>query len=54
MIKMRDGKKLYTAIYEPKDNSEKHPTLMMRTPYSCSPYGDGFDRDGYCQCVDAR
>ncbi len=47
MIKMRDGKKLYTAIYEPKDNSEKHPTLMMRTPYSCSPYGDGFDRGFY-------
>ena len=38
-IKMRDGIKLYTCIYAPKNNSEKHPFLMMRTPYSCSPYG---------------
>ena len=43
MIPMRDGVKLYTAIYEPKDNTEKHPTLMMRTPYSCAPYGEKFD-----------
>ena len=43
MIPMRDGVQLYTAIYEPKDNSRKHPTLMMRTPYSCSPYGERFD-----------
>ena len=34
MIPMRDGVKLYTAIYEPKDNEERHPILMMRTPYS--------------------
>lgn len=47
MIKMRDGIKLYTAIYEPRDKSTKHPTLMMRTPYSCSPYGEGFDRAFY-------
>lgn len=39
MIEMRDGKKLFTAIYSPKNNSEKHPILVMRTPYSCSPYG---------------
>ena len=44
MIPMRDGVKLYTAIYEPKDNGERHPILMMRTPYSCEPYGEGFDR----------
>lgn len=42
MIPMRDGVKLYTSIYEPKDRSEKHPILMMRTPYSCEPYGDKF------------
>lgn len=36
---MRDGKKLFTCIYAPKNNSEKHPILMMRTPYSCAPYG---------------
>lgn len=44
MIPMRDGVKLYTAIYEPKDSTSRHPALMMRTPYSCHPYGEGFDR----------
>lgn len=38
-IEMRDGVKLYTAIYTPKDNDEKYPILMQRTPYSCRPYG---------------
>ena len=37
---MRDGIKLFTAIYVPKDSSEKHPILLGRTPYSCSPYGE--------------
>ena len=37
---MRDGVKLFTAIYLPKDATEKHPILMTRTPYSCSPYGE--------------
>ena len=45
MIPMRDGVRLFTAIYEPKDRSRKHPILMMRTPYSCEPYGDKFNRD---------
>lgn len=39
-IPMRDGVKLFTAIYLPKDASEKHPILMTRTPYSCAPYGE--------------
>ena len=39
MIPMRDGIKLFTSIYVPKDKSEKHPILMERTPYSCYPYG---------------
>jgi len=39
-ITMRDGVKLFTAIYLPKDATEKHPILMTRTPYSCSPYGE--------------
>jgi len=39
MIPMRDGIKLFTAIYIPKDSSEKHPVLLRRTPYSSSPYG---------------
>jgi len=40
MITMRDGIKLFTAIYVPKDTSENYPILMMRTPYSCAPYGE--------------
>ena len=39
MVPMRDGAKLFTAIYRPKDISKKHPVLMQRTPYSCAPYG---------------
>ncbi len=39
MIPMRDGKKLFTCIYAPKNMAEKHPVLLVRTPYSCAPYG---------------
>ena len=39
-IPMRDGVKLFTAIYIPKDKTEKHPILITRTPYSCAPYGE--------------
>lgn len=39
-IPMRDGVKLYTVIYIPKDSSAKYPILMERTPYSAGPYGD--------------
>jgi putative CocE/NonD family hydrolase len=38
-ITMRDGIKLFTAIYIPIDSSESYPLLMVRTPYSISPYG---------------
>lgn len=41
-IPMRDGAKLFTSVYIPKDQSEKHPILMTRTPYSCAPYGTGY------------
>ncbi|OUS00780.1 X-Pro dipeptidyl-peptidase [Flavobacteriales bacterium 33_180_T64] len=40
MIEMRDGIKLHTTIYTPKDTSKTYPMLMMRTPYSCRPYGE--------------
>jgi uncharacterized protein len=40
MITMRDGVKLFTAIYTPKNENEKYPFLMERTPYSCRPYGE--------------
>lgn len=39
MIPMRDGVKLFTAIYTPKDSSTKYPVLMSRSPYSSAPYG---------------
>ncbi len=38
-IAMRDGVKLFTSIYAPKDTSQKYPIMMMRTPYSVAPYG---------------
>jgi putative CocE/NonD family hydrolase len=38
-IPMRDGVKLYTAVYQPKDAGKSHPILLTRTPYSCQPYG---------------
>ena len=40
-ISMRDGVKLHTTIYTPKDTSKTYPILMQRTPYSSRPYGDG-------------
>ena len=57
-IPMRDGKKLFTSIYVPKDQSKKYPILLNRTPYTVSPYGEGtykqslgpsmqFAREGY-------
>ena len=39
-IPMRDGKRLYTVIYTPKDHTGTYPFLMERTPYSAGPYGD--------------
>lgn len=40
MIPMRDGVKLFTSIYVPKDASQKYPVLLDRTPYSVAPYGE--------------
>jgi putative CocE/NonD family hydrolase len=40
LIPMRDGKKLFTSIYIPKDRSKTYPILLNRTPYSVSPYGE--------------
>ncbi len=45
MIPMRDGIKLFTSIYIPRDISSPHPIIMHRTPYSCRPYGS----DDYAQ-----
>ncbi|WP_103866330.1 CocE/NonD family hydrolase [Aquimarina sp. I32.4] len=38
-IVMRDGVKLHTTIYSPKDTTKEYPILMQRTPYSSKPYG---------------
>lgn len=39
LIPMRDGVKLFTAIYLPRDTSHTYPMLMKRTPYAVGPYG---------------
>ncbi len=57
-IPMRDGVKLFTAVYVPKDTSQPYPFLIVRTPYSVRPYGadqypkhlgpaPSFERDGF-------
>lgn len=57
-IPMRDGVKLFTSIYTPKDTTKTYPILIQRTPYSCAPYGpdayaggigpsDHFSKAGY-------
>jgi putative CocE/NonD family hydrolase len=39
-IAMRDGVKLFTSVYIPKDESQQYPILLERTPYSVAPYGE--------------
>jgi len=57
-IPMRDGKRLFTSVYVPKDASQSYPILMDRTPYDVEPYGedkykktlgpsDEFEKAGY-------
>jgi putative CocE/NonD family hydrolase len=57
-VPMRDGLKLFTSVYVPKDSSRPYPILISRTPYSVAPYGvdqyrtqlgpsPDFDRAGY-------
>lgn len=58
-IPMRDGKRLFTAVYVPKDApGGPYPFLMDRTPYDVAPYGedrypahlgpsDEFEKAGY-------
>jgi hypothetical protein len=57
-IPMRDGVRLFTSVYVPKDNSVAWPFLMNRTPYSVKPYGEdqypemlgpseAFEKSGY-------
>ena len=57
-IPMRDGAKLFTTVYMPKDTSQAYPILINRTPYSIAPYGidncrpvlgpsEIFDKEGF-------
>ncbi|MFP9113297.1 CocE/NonD family hydrolase [Flavobacterium sp. RHBU_3] len=39
-IPMRDGAKLYTVVYTPKDKTKKFPFLINRTCYSVARYTD--------------
>lgn len=38
-ITMRDGVKLFTSIYSPRNTAQKYPIMLNRTPYSVAPYG---------------
>ena len=38
-IPMRDGVRLFAAVYVPKDASQPYPIIMQRTPYNVGPYG---------------
>src|SRR5881296_3012978 len=38
-IPMRDGARLYTAVYAPKDSRQKYPILLTRTQSGIEPYG---------------
>jgi putative CocE/NonD family hydrolase len=38
-IPMRDGSRLFTSVYVPKDDSVTYPILLKRTPYGLRPYG---------------
>src|SRR5687768_6249010 len=45
MIPMRDGVKLFTAVYVPKEPKEPAPIMLLRTPYSVAPYGSSNYRE---------
>src|SRR5713226_4388235 len=47
-IPMRDGVKLFTSVYIPKDvftDNRTYPIMMTRTPYNVRPYGADQYRD---------
>jgi len=44
-VPMRDGKRLYTVVYAPRDTTRQYPIMLARTPYSSGPYGaDAYPR----------
>ena len=44
MVPMRDGVRLYTAVYEP-NGTQARPVIVIRTPFPLNPYGKTFTRD---------
>jgi uncharacterized protein len=45
-IPMRDGVRLFTAVFVPKEDGQTYPFLLNRTPYSVGPYGaDQYKKD---------
>jgi uncharacterized protein len=44
-VPMRDGAKLFTIIYAPKDSAREYPIILFRTPYGIGPYGENKFRD---------
>ncbi len=57
-VAMRDGRRLFTAVYVPNDRSKTYPILLYRTPYAVGPYGtdryarrlgptEAFEREGF-------
>jgi putative CocE/NonD family hydrolase len=53
-IPMRDGTRLFTAVYVPKDASRPYPFLVNRTPYSAGVQADGelhYGVDWYPQSI---
>ena len=51
-ITMRDGVKLFTSIYTPKNSTAKNPILLDRTPYDIEPGGK--DRFNYFTLIWSR
>lgn len=58
MVPMRDGTKLFTIIYSPRDTTLRYPFMLTRTAYGIAPYGadnyravvgpsEQFTREGY-------
>lgn len=37
---MRDGAKLFTAVYSPKDTTQTYPLLLFRRQSGVLPYGE--------------
>jgi putative CocE/NonD family hydrolase len=43
-IEMRDGIKLFTSIYAPRDKSISYPILIIRTPFNSEPNKDSYSK----------